>query len=64
LRTEYEESIDYILKRLQTAMLQGTGALSFEDLASDYEWYNEQQDRYLSSTKELYEVSKLNRSIN
>jgi len=64
LRTEYEESIDYILKRLQTAMLQGTGSVSFEDLASDYEWYNEQQDRYLSSTKELYEVSKLNRSIN
>ena len=64
LRAEYEETVDDILRKLQDAMLSTTGSISFEDLASDYDWYNEQQERYLSSAQELYEVSKLNRNIN
>ena len=64
LRAEYEETVDDILRKLQDAMLSTTGSLSFEDLANDYDWYNEQQERYLSSAQELYEVSKLNRNIN
>ena len=34
------------------------------DLEDDYEYYQEEQARYLSTSKELYEVSKLNRQIN
>ena len=36
----------------------------FDDLKSEYEYYTESQERYLSTAKELYEVSKLNRNIN
>lgn len=34
------------------------------NLEDDYAYYQEEQARYLSTSKELYEVSKLNRQIN
>ena len=37
------------------------GLTNMED---DYSYYQEQQSRYLSTSKELYEVAKLNREIN
>jgi len=33
-------------------------------LEADYQYYQEEQERYLSTSKELYEVAKLNREIN
>lgn len=34
------------------------------EMEDDYKYYQEEQERYLSTSKELYEVSKLNRQIN
>ena len=64
LKTEYEKTIDDIIKKFQKNILEGTDNTTFEELASDYEWWNKEQEMYLSTTKELYEVSKLNRTIN
>lgn len=36
---------------------------SLADLEDDYAYYQEQQERYLSTSKELYEVAKLSRQI-
>ena len=36
---------------------------SMQDLADAYSYYQEQQERYVTSARELYEVNKLNRQI-
>jgi len=36
---------------------------SFDAVAEDFNYWNEQQGWYVSTAKELYEVSKINRQI-
>ena len=51
---DFDDAIDHI-----TGSIGGLSALE-----SDYEWYQQTQERYVSTSKELYEMAKLNRQIN
>lgn len=61
VQAAYENSINAIFKELDESIAGTAGSLA--DLADQYSYYQEQQTRYVSTAKELYEVSKLNRSI-
>ena len=61
LQAAYQNSINAIFKELDASIAGTAGSLA--DLADQYAYYQEEQSRYVSTAKELYEVSKLNRSI-
>lgn len=61
IQESYSNAISAIAKEWSEAM--GGVAGSIEGLADSYSYYSEAQGRYVSSAKELYEVSKLNREI-
>ena len=61
LREAFSTAVTGILRDFEESVA-GMGN-SLEDLASDYEYYLELQERNVSTSKELYEVSKLNRQI-
>lgn len=61
LQAAYENSINAIFKELDASIAGTAGSLA--DLADQYAYYQEEQSRYVSTAKELYEVSKLNRDI-
>lgn len=61
LQDAYNNAISDIFKKLDDAM--GGAEDSVQTLADKYGYYQEEQQRYVSTAKELYEVSKLNRSI-
>ena len=61
LQDAYNNAISDIFKKLDDAM--GGAEDSVQALADKYGYYQEEQQRYVSAAKELYEVSKLNRSI-
>jgi len=62
LRQQYENTITSISKEFEQSI---TGSYkTFSDLLEDYKWYTEIEERHLSTSKQLYEVSKLNRQIN
>lgn len=61
----FEKQVDAAIEKFDEAISSFTGTdFDFDQLESDYEYYTEAQERYLSTSKELYEVSKLNRQIN
>ena len=57
----YNNDIELIFDKLNEE-IAGVGN-SIEGLADAYSYYQEEQERYVSSAKELYEVNKLNRKI-
>lgn len=61
LKEAFSSMISGILRDFEES-IAGAGN-SLEDLAADYEYYLEVQERNVSTSKELYEVSKLNRQI-
>lgn len=61
LREAFALTVEGILKGFEES-IAGAGN-SLEDLAADYEYYLEVQERNVSASKELYEISKLNRQI-
>lgn len=61
IRSTYENTINGIANDLDHFMAGSAGSLSY--LQEQYEQFQEEQERYVSTTKELYEVSKLNRDI-
>lgn len=61
IRTTYENTINGIAKDFEEFMV-GAGD-SIEHLQEQYGYFQEEQDNYVSTAKELYEVSKLNRDI-
>ena len=61
----FEKQVDAAIEKFDEELSALTGTdFEFDQLESDYEYYTEKQERYLSTSKELYEVSKLNRQIN
>lgn len=61
----FEKQVDAAIEKFDEAISSFTGTdFDFDDLESDYEYYTEVQERYVSTSKELYEISKLNRQIN
>lgn len=61
IRSTYENTINDIAKNLDNFMAGAAGSMSY--LQEQYGYFQEQQDRYVSTAKELYEVSKLSRDI-
>lgn len=61
IRSTYENAINGIADDLDNFMAGAAGSLSY--LQEQYEQFQEEQEMYVSTTKELYEVSKLNRDI-
>ena len=61
MQAAYENSINAIFKELDASIAGTAGSLA--DLADQYAYYQEEQSRYVSTAKELFEISKLNRSI-
>lgn len=61
IRATYENTINDIAQDLDDFMAGAAGSLSY--LQEQYEYFQEEQERYVSTAKELYEVSKLNRDI-
>jgi hypothetical protein len=62
LKSDYENTIHSISKEFETSI---TGSYkTIQDLLDDYNWYTEVEERHLSTAKQLYEMSKLNRQIN
>ena len=61
IRSTYENTINGIADDLDNFMAGSAGSLSY--LQEQYEQFQEEQEQYVSTTKELYEVSKLNRDI-
>ena len=57
----FNNEIESIFKDLEERVA-GVGN-SMQDLADAYSYYQEQQERYVTSARELYEVNKLNRQI-
>lgn len=57
----FNNEIESIFKDLEEK-IAGVGN-SLDGLADSYAYYQESQERYVNSAKELYEVSKLNRQI-
>lgn len=61
IAAEYENTIKAIFKELDDLM--GGAKDSIASLSDAYSYYTETQERYVTSAKELYEVSKLTREI-
>lgn len=61
LREAFSIAVEGILRDFEESVA-GSGN-TLEDLAADYEYYLEVQERHVSTSKELYEISKLNRQI-
>lgn len=61
LQEGYQNTISAIFKELDASIAGTAGTIA--ELADEYAYYQEEQERYVSTAKELYEVSKLNRSI-
>lgn len=57
----FNNEIEIIFKDLEERIV-GVGN-SVQDLADAYSYYQEEQSRYVTSARELYEVNKLNRQI-
>lgn len=57
----FTNEIEIIFENLNE-QIAGTGN-SIDDLADAYSYYQEEQERYVTTAKKLYEVSKLNRDI-
>lgn len=57
----FTNTIQGIFKELDNALAGAAGSLS--NLADYYSYYQEADSRYITTAKELYEVSKLNRNI-
>lgn len=67
-KSKFQNTIDAILKATDLAFkalvdANGNLILSFDEVAKDFNYWNEQQGWYVSTAKELYEVSKINRQI-
>ena len=58
----FENTMQAAIESFDKIMLSAKSTL--KDLEDDYAYYQEESSRYLSTAKELYEVSKLNREIN
>lgn len=61
IKAGYENTVNAMSKDLEEFMV-GAGN-SIAGLADQYAYFQEKQDRYVSTAKELFEVSKLNRDI-
>ena len=61
LRAGYENTINAIAQDLDEFMAGSAGSLAH--LADQYAYFQQEQERYVSTAKELSEVSKLNRDI-
>lgn len=61
IKAGYENTVNAMSKDLEEFMV-GVGN-SIAGLADQYAYFQERQDRYVSTAKELFEVSKLNRDI-
>jgi hypothetical protein len=61
LREAFAIAVEGILRDFEESVAGAGNTL--EDLAADYEYYLEIQERHVSTSKELYEISKLNRQI-
>ena len=61
LQAQYENTINAIFAELDAAIAGTAGSIS--NLADQYAYYQEEQERYVSTSRELYEISKLNRNI-
>ena len=61
VRESYENTINSIADDLDNFMAGAAGSMEY--LQEQYGYFQEEQERYVSTTKELYEVSKLNRDI-
>lgn len=61
IKAGYQNAVQAMSKDLEEFMV-GTGN-SIAGLADQYAYFQEKQDRYVSTAKELFEVSKLNREI-
>ena len=61
IRETYENTINSISDNLDNFMADAAGSMAY--LQEQYGYFQEEQDRYVSTAKELYEVSKLNRDI-
>ena len=61
IREAYENTINSISDNLDNFMADAAGSMAY--LQEQYGYFQEEQDRYVSTAKELYEVSKLNRDI-
>lgn len=57
----FNNEVEIIISDLEK-MIAGSDS-SLQDLADAYSYYQEEQDRYVTSARELYEVNKLNRNI-
>lgn len=57
----FNNEVEIIISDLEK-MIAGSDN-SLQDLADAYSYYQEEQERYVTSARELYEVNKLNRSI-
>ena len=57
----FNNDIEIIFDNLEE-QIAGVGN-SIQDLSDAYAYYQEEQERYVTTAKELYEVSKLNREI-
>lgn len=67
-KSKFQNTIDAILKATDLAFkslvdANGNLIMSFDEVAQDFNYWNEQQGWYVSTAKELYEVSKINRQI-
>ena len=61
VRESYENTINSIADDLDNFMAGAAGSMEY--LQEQYGYFQEEQERYVSTSKELYEVSKLNRDI-
>ena len=57
----FNNEVEIIISDLEK-MIAGSDS-SLQDLADAYSYYQEEQGRYVTSARELYEVNKLNRNI-
>lgn len=57
----FNNEVEIIISDLEK-MIAGSDN-SLQDLADAYSYYQEEQERYVTSARELYEVNKLNRNI-
>lgn len=67
-KAEFENTISAIIKELDNAFetfkdANGNLKTSFSEVADEYSYWTEEQGWYVSTAKELYEVSKINRKI-
>lgn len=57
----FKNTCDEIISKFDEVLFKQKDGLT--RMESDYQYYQKEQERYLSTAKELYEVSKLNRQI-